>query len=159
MRAPQRAGLRSKRPKSRALTLKKGPRESTQKGTRTDAPQGLRALLASTRIWGLKIKSGVVKQVTRQVGGLVDRLTQIGKKRVELVAKSHGSMTAWSNMNVMRVAKEVTRMKIGLTGQEIGREIELEGTEKGLETGKETNQAISCQTKEKITILARFLCM
>ena len=62
-------------------------------------------------------------------------------------------------MNVMRVVKEVTRMKIGLTGQEIGREIELEGTEKGLETGKETNQAISCQTKEKITILARFLCM
>ncbi len=144
MRVPQRAGLRSKRPKSRALTLKKGHRESTQKGTRTDAPQGLRALLASTRIWGLKIKSGVVTQVTRQVEGLVDRLIQIGKRKVELVAKSHVSMTARSNMNVMRVAKKLTRMKIGLTGLEIGRGIELEGTVKGPETGKETGQAVKC---------------
>ena len=148
MRVPQRAGLKSKRPKSKALTLRKGHRESTQKGTRTDAPQGLRALLALTRIWGLKIKSGVVTQATVQVGSLIDRLIQIGKKRVELVAKSHVSMTARSNMIVMRVTKEVTRMKIGLTGLEIGREIELEGTVKGPvkgpETGKETGQAVKC---------------
>jgi hypothetical protein len=72
LRVPQREGLRSKRLKSKALTLRKGHRESTQKGTRTDAPQGLRALLASTKIWGLKIKSGVVTQAKGQVGSTVD---------------------------------------------------------------------------------------
>lgn len=61
-----------------------------------------------------------------------------------MVAKINVGLTARSNMIVMRVAKEVTRMKIGLTGREIGREIELKGTAKGSETGKETGRAVSC---------------